>query len=38
MYKSYKTGRKSGSLTNERVVLLIKNGFVFRDEQAPYEV
>ena len=32
MYKSYKAGRKSGSLNNERVVLLIKNGFVFRTE------
>ncbi len=31
MYRSYKLGRQSGSLTEERVVLLIKHGFVFRN-------
>ena len=31
MYRSYKLGRQSGSLSDERVVLLIKHGFVFRD-------
>ncbi|KAL7531565.1 hypothetical protein ACHAXR_006126, partial [Thalassiosira sp. AJA248-18] len=31
MYRSYKLGRQSGSLTDERVVLLIKHGFVFRN-------
>mmetsp|Transcript_18625 Transcript_18625/g.44835 ORF Transcript_18625/g.44835 Transcript_18625/m.44835 type:complete len:738 (-) Transcript_18625:209-2422(-) len=31
MYRSYKLGRQSGSLTDERVVLLIKHGFSFRD-------
>eukprot|EP00580_Thalassiosira_gravida_P012261 CAMPEP_0201630722 /NCGR_PEP_ID=MMETSP0493-20130528/4956_1 /ASSEMBLY_ACC=CAM_ASM_000838 /TAXON_ID=420259 /ORGANISM="Thalassiosira gravida, Strain GMp14c1" /LENGTH=78 /DNA_ID=CAMNT_0048101935 /DNA_START=114 /DNA_END=350 /DNA_ORIENTATION=- len=31
MYRSYKIGRKSGSLSDERVVLLIKHGFVFRN-------
>ena len=30
MYRSYKLGRQSGSLTDERVVLLIKHGFLFR--------
>ncbi len=32
MYKSYKLGRQSGSLTDERVVLLIKHGFTFRED------
>lgn len=32
MYRSYKQGRQSGSLTDERVVLLIKHGFTFRTE------
>ena len=32
MYRSYKLGRQPGSLTDERVVLLIKNGFVFRND------
>ena len=31
MYRSYKMGRQSGSLTDERVVNLIKHGFTFRD-------
>lgn len=33
MYRSYKLGRQSGSLTDERVVLLIKHGFVFKQEK-----
>jgi len=32
MYKSYKLGRQAGSLTDERILLLIKNGFEFREE------
>lgn len=32
MYRSYKLGRQSGSLTDDRVVLLIKHGFVFRNK------
>lgn len=32
MYRSYKLGRQSGSLTDDRVVLLIKQGFVFRND------
>jgi len=32
MYRSYKLGRQSGSLSDERVVLLIKHGFVFRND------
>ncbi|KAL7546550.1 hypothetical protein ACHAWF_009911 [Thalassiosira exigua] len=32
MYRSYKLGRRSGSLTDERVVFLIKHGFVFRND------
>jgi len=31
MYRSYKLGRQSGSLNDERVLLLIKHGFVFRN-------
>jgi len=31
MYRSYKLGRQSGSLSDERVVLLVEHGFVFRD-------
>mmetsp|Transcript_45567 Transcript_45567/g.96884 ORF Transcript_45567/g.96884 Transcript_45567/m.96884 type:complete len:158 (+) Transcript_45567:1380-1853(+) len=31
MYRSYKLGRQSGSLNDERVLLLIEHGFVFRD-------
>ena len=30
MYRSYKLGRQAGSLDDERVVLLIKHGFVFK--------
>ena len=32
MYRSYKLGRQSGSLNDERVVLLIEHGFVFRND------
>ena len=32
MYRSYKLGRQSGSLTDERVLLLVKHGFVFRND------
>ena len=32
MYRSYKLGRQSGSLSDERVVLLIKHGFSFRND------
>ena len=32
MYRSYKHGRQSGSSTDDRVVLLIKQGFVFRND------
>lgn len=32
MYRSYKLGRQSGSLTHERVLLLIKHGFAFRND------
>ena len=31
MYRSYKQGRQPGSLTDERVVLLVKQGFMFRN-------
>jgi len=31
MYRSYKLGRQSGSLNDERALLLIKEGFEFRD-------
>ncbi|KAL7549721.1 hypothetical protein ACHAWF_012992 [Thalassiosira exigua] len=30
MYRSYKLGRKSGSLSEERVMLLLKHGFAFK--------
>lgn len=30
MYRSYTLGRQSGSLTEERVALLIKHGFPFQ--------
>lgn len=32
MYRSYTLGRQSGSLTDERVVLLVKHGFTFRND------
>jgi len=32
MHRSYTLGRQSGSLTEERVRLLVKHGFAFRDE------
>jgi hypothetical protein len=32
MYRSHKHGRQSGSSTDDRVVLLIKQGFVFRND------
>jgi len=31
MYRSYKLGRQSGSLNNERILMLLKHGFVFRN-------
>jgi len=32
MYRSYKLGRQSGSLSEERILLLIKQGFEFRND------
>lgn len=32
MYRSYRLGRKSGSLTEDRVNVLSKIGFPFREE------
>jgi len=32
MYRSYKLGRQSGSLTDERILLLIKHGFQFHND------
>mmetsp|Transcript_16638 Transcript_16638/g.39812 ORF Transcript_16638/g.39812 Transcript_16638/m.39812 type:complete len:339 (+) Transcript_16638:63-1079(+) len=32
MYRSYRLGRKSGSLTDERVELLEQHGFIFRND------
>jgi len=32
MYRSYKLGRQAGSLTDDRVLLLIKHGFAFRND------
>lgn len=33
MYRSYKLGRKSGSLTEDRIMLLVQRGFEFRDDE-----
>jgi hypothetical protein len=30
-YRSYKLGRQAGSLTDDRVLLLVKQGFTFRN-------
>lgn len=32
MYRSYQLGRKSGSLTEDRIMLLVQRGFEFREE------
>lgn len=32
MYRSYKLDRLSGSLTDERILLLVKHGFVFQND------
>ncbi len=32
MYRSYTLGRQSGSLTEERIMLLVKQGFTFRND------
>merc|ERR1712194_831457 len=33
MYRQYKLGRKAGSLTDERVLSLVKIGFVFQNDR-----
>jgi len=38
MYRSYKLGRQSGSLTDERVALLRKHGFMFRNGDADFGI
>mmetsp|Transcript_15208 Transcript_15208/g.33180 ORF Transcript_15208/g.33180 Transcript_15208/m.33180 type:complete len:108 (-) Transcript_15208:3-326(-) len=35
MYRSFKLGRKSGSLTDERIQLLMNYGFAFRNFDQP---
>lgn len=38
MYRSFKLGRQSGSLTDERVTLLRKHGFMFRNGDADFVI
>jgi len=38
MYRSYKLGRMSGSLTEERILLLVKHGFAFRNDRVSLDL
>jgi len=38
MYRSYKLGRMSDSLTGERISLLGKHGFSFRNDRVPLDL
>jgi len=38
MYRSYKLGRMSDSLTEERILLLGKHGFSFHNDRVPLDL
>ena len=36
LYRQYQLGRKSGWLTNERILVLLKHGFEFQDDPTSF--